>query len=389
MTDTLRFFLLILCASFVFSTLLGRLPWLRIPAALGYLGFGMLLAGHLVRVGPEEAAWIQQLGELGMLFLMYLSGLEVDMTLLKPHLWKGQPTNPLFLAISLFCTSLVVSLGAALALTRLTFPGAHPWMLTLLLATTSMGIILPVLEESRQLLALYGQTLLLCALIADVATMFLLSLFVSVHSSGQLDDFLLTLSVFPLAFILYRALAWGQRVPALRRLAGDAQARMRAVVALLAGFCAVAEFTGSEPILGSFLVGMLVSALPFAHKQRIKEYSHGIGYGLLIPVFFLSVGLQFDFVRFYQSASWTGVLALLAAAFVVKLAPAWQLRRSFGRRAAAAGGFLLSARLSLIIAAAEIGVKLGLLPEVVGQSVILVAVITCIVSPVAFLSLLG
>ncbi|WP_026961317.1 cation:proton antiporter [Alicyclobacillus herbarius] len=389
MTDTVRAFLVILCTSFVFSMLVSRVPWLRIPSAIGYLSFGILLHTHLVHLTTEEAVWVRQLGEFGLLFLMYLSGLEVDITLLRPGLWRGQKVNPLMLSISMFCTTLLVSFGVALALVGFAFPNAHPWMLTMLFATTSMGIILPILEESGQLATLYGQTLLLCALMADVVTMFLLSLFISMHTSGQFDDFLLTLAIFPFIFILYRALAWCRQVPRLRALAGDAEARMRAVVALMAGFCAFAEFTGSEPILGSFLVGILVSAIPFANKQKIKDYSHGIGYGLLIPVFFVSVGMQFDLSQFYQSASWLGILAMVLAAFLVKLIPAWQLRQSFGRRAATAGGFLLSARMSLIIAAAEIGVRLGALPEVVSQSIILVAIVTCVTAPIAFLSLLG
>jgi Kef-type K+ transport system membrane component KefB len=389
MSDTIRIFLIILCTSFVFSTMLSHVPLLRIPSAIGYLAFGILLHANPVHLTPSEFQWIHQLGDFGLLFLMYLSGLEVDVTLLRPRLWRGQRTNPLYLSVSIFCKTLLVSYALSVALTQLAFPGAHPWMLTLLFATTSMGIILPILEESGKLGELYGQTLLLCALLADVCTIFLLSLFVSVRSSGQLEDFLLALAILPFAFIAYRVLSGIQQIPALRHYAGNSQSRMRAVVALMAAFCAFADFTGSEPILGSFLVGILVSALPFAYKKKLKTYSHGIGYGLLVPVFFISVGVQFDFSSFYRSASWMGVLAMLMAAFLVKLVPAWQLSRSFGRKAALAGGFLLSARMSLVIAAAEIGVQSSALPEVVGQSIILVAIVTCLAAPILFVSLLG
>jgi Kef-type K+ transport system membrane component KefB len=151
---------------------------------LSYLAFGILLHANPVHLTPSEFEWIHQLGDFGLLFLMYLSGLEVDVTLLRPRLWRGQRTNPLYLSVSIFCTTLLVSYALSVALTQLAFPGAHPWMLTLLFATTSMGIILPILEESGKLGELYGQTLLLCALLADVCTIFLLSLFVSMRSDS-------------------------------------------------------------------------------------------------------------------------------------------------------------------------------------------------------------
>jgi Kef-type K+ transport system membrane component KefB len=163
---------------------------------------------------------------------------------------------------------------------------------------------------------------------------------------------------------------------------------MRAIVALVAGFCAVAEFTGSEPIIGSFVVGILVSAIPFAHKRKLRDYSHGIGYGFLIPVFFISVGLNFDYQLFKDSSSWMWVPILLVVAFAVKLIPAIQLRRHFGAKAALAGGLLLSARLSLIVAAADVGVRIGVLPEFLSESIVLVAVCTCLLAPIAFVALI-
>lgn len=389
MNDTLEAFMLILCASFLFSLVVSHIPLLRIPSAIGYLLFGVLLHGGIVPITAQEIQWLSQLGDFGLLFLMFLSGLEVDLTLLQPSLWHGKRTNPLYLSLSIFCMTLLLSFVFAKTLVMIGLAPAHPWMLTLLFATTSMGIILPILEEAQLLKTQYGQTLLLCALMADLATMVLVSLFVSVHRSGQLDDFLIAISIIPLSIGLYYVTRWSKQFLWIRQLLPDVQGRMRALVALVAAFCAFAEFTGSEPILGSFLVGILISALPFAFKDTIKQYSHGLGYGFLIPLFFISIGLNFHFDSFRDLNSWMWIGILVVVAFLVKLVPAWQLRRHFGTKAAVAGGLLLSARLSLIVAAADIGVKIGALPAFLGGAIIIVAVLTCLVAPIGFVSLMG
>ncbi|QQE78047.1 cation:proton antiporter [Alicyclobacillus sp. SO9] len=389
MNETLQVFLLILAASFIFSTLVSRIPLLRIPSAIGYLLFGILLHVDVITLSGDEMRWIDQLGDFGLLFLMFLSGLEVDVSLLQPQLWRkrGPGPNPVYLSISIFTSTMLISFLFSQILVFAGLGPAHPYMLTLLFATTSMGVILPILEENGTLQSTYGQTLLLASLMADLSTMLLVSLFVSVRSSGQVSDFLFALSIIPIALAVYFTANWSRGFPVVRALFPDIQSRMRAVIALISAFCALAEFTGSEPILGSFLVGILVSALPFAFKKRIKDYSHGVGYGFFVPVFFISVGLNFHFDSFRNPETWMWIVLLLGVAFVVKIIPSWQLRKHFGARGALAGGFLLSARLSLIVAAADIGVRIGTLPAFLGGAIIIVAVLTCLIAPILFVAL--
>jgi Kef-type K+ transport system membrane component KefB len=385
--STIQIFLLILSASFVFTTLLSRVPLLRVPSAVGYLLFGVLLHVGVIQLGDEEMRWLTQLGDLGLLFLMFLSGLEVDISLLRPESWRGASFNPLVLAATAFLATLLFSYVIALVVARVVPGHVNPWMLTLLFSTTSLGIILPILEETDILHTGFGQVLLLYALLADLCTMLLISLFISATTSGRLSDFLVALILFPLVVLAYPAIQLARRYQQARALAGDMQNRMRAMVALMAAFCAIADFSGSEPILGSFLVGILVSAIPFAFKKRLRDYSHGIGYGFLIPVFFISVGLNFNLSMVHQKESLEWVPLLLTIAFLVKVLPAFVFRQHFGPRQTLAAGFLLSARLSLIVAAADIGVRIGALPEFLSEAIVVVAVTTCLLSPILFVYL--
>ncbi|OFW81449.1 MAG: hypothetical protein A2201_07870 [Alicyclobacillus sp. RIFOXYA1_FULL_53_8] len=389
MSGTIRLFLLILMASFAFSAILSKIPLLRIPSAVSYLVFGMLLqTGTLVPMTPDELLWLKHLGELGLLFLMFLSGLEVDVSLLNPKAWNSkQETSPLYLGMFVFLGTFVASFSASWMLSRFSSTPVAPMMLTLLFATTSLGIIFPMLEESGILHTDYGQTLLLSALLADLSTMFLVSYFVSLKTSGEWTDFLLTLIILPAIALVYLVLVRLRKVSYVRSFAGNLQTRVRAAVALMAAAGALADFTGSEPILGTFLVGILVSAMPFAFKPQLRDYSHGLGYGFFIPVFFISVGLRFRFQLFHDDRLLAWVPALFVTALLVKLIPSWYLRHRFGSRRALAGGFLLSARLGLAVAAAGIAVRIGALPPFLAEAMILVAVLTSLMAPIVFLSL--
>ena len=388
MSGTIQVFFLVLALSFLFSTLVTRVPWLRIPSAVSYLLFGVLLQTHAVELGQEEIRWLTELGNVGLLFLMFLSGLEIDVSLLRPESWRSSQVNPMFTAGYIFLSTLLASYAVSFAVVRILPESANIWMLTLLFATTSLGIILPILEETGVLKQEYGQILLLSALVADMSTMILISLFISARTNGQLGSLLVAMIVVPLAVVVYLAIRFAQKSAYARSFAGDAQHRMRGVIALVAVFCATADFTGSEPIIGSFLVGITVASVPFAFKSTLKQYFHGIGYGFLIPVFFMAVGLNFDYRILAQPSAWIWVPVLFTAAILVKVIPTWYLHRYYGRRKALAAGILLSARLSLIIAVADIGVRIGALPELLSESVIIVAVLTSVLAPVAFVSIL-
>ncbi len=387
MNDTTFTFLLILATSFAFSAMMSKVPLFRIPSAVGYLGFGMLLHSGIVQLSTVEITWLNHLADFGILFLMYISGMEVDITRLRPKTWKASKQNILYLGFAIFLSTLLLSFIISLVLCHYTPEPSNPYMFALLFSTNSLGIILPILEEAKIIHTDYGQTLLISALIADFCTMLLLSVFISSQSTDSFAQMLLTLAIVPFTLSIYFLLRLLQKFLFFRKLAGDVQTRIRAIVALLAITCALAEFSGAEPILGSFLVGILVSALPFSYKQTLRDYSHGIGYGFFIPLFFISIGLNFNFRAFESVQTLTWIPILIIIAFTVKVVPALHLRTVFGLRLAVAGGCLLSARLSLIAIATQIGVNIHMIPLVLAEAIILVAAASSVFAPIFFLTI--
>jgi Trk K+ transport system NAD-binding subunit len=128
-----------------------------------------------------------------------------------------------------------------------------------------------------------------------------------------------------------------------------------------------------------------VSALSSGESSELSEKLDGIGYGFFVPIFFIMVGVGFDLPALLSSGrALLLVPILIGVAYAVKLVPILIFRFQFSWRETLSAGVLMSARLSLIIAAAAIGLELGVITEAVNSAVILVAVITCTLSPVLF-----
>jgi Trk K+ transport system NAD-binding subunit len=121
------------------------------------------------------------------------------------------------------------------------------------------------------------------------------------------------------------------------------------------------------------------------HESALREKLDAIGYGFFIPIFFIMAGTRFDLQALLLSPqSFILVAILVIAAYLIKLIPSLLFRGAFSWRESIAAGFLLSSRLSLIIAASAIALDLGIITTSTNSAVLLVAVITCTLSPIVF-----
>ena len=105
----------------------------------------------------------------------------------------------------------------------------------------------------------------------------------------------------------------------------------------------------------------------------------------MIPIFFINIGLNYDISVFSNTQFYIEVLYLFGIAIVVKLLPTILLIfNGINLKQIFAGGFLLSARFSLIIAMAEIGVEIDLISKAIEQQIILLAVLTATIAPIGY-----
>ncbi len=389
--------LVVIALAALVPLLLGRFRGLTVPIMVGEIVGGMIVGKSGLNWVPQHDPALELLAEFGFVFLMFLAGMEVDLTSLGVNAAvQGKASrrgdHPLVLAGLHFLATLALAAAVAFVIWRMGLASDLPLM-ALILSTTSLGVVVPVLKETGLIGGRYGQTLLLSALIADFVTMLLITVEVAVVAHGLTLDILLITGLFVVLFVFYRLGTWV--VPVLSPLIEEmshatAQAKMRLSFFLMFFFVVVAEFLGVEVILGAFLAGLLVALLLDPEDHALMHQLEATGYGFFIPIFFIMVGVRFDFGVVFGSLQAIELVGfLLVGAVLVKGVPALLFRRAFSWRESLAAGTLLSARLSLIIAAAQIGQDLGMLSDTVVMAVVLVAMITVTVAPMAFSRLMG
>lgn len=366
----------------------------RIPVVVGEILAGIIIGPSVLGLVNGNEPTLELLAEIGFAFLMFLSGLEIDFSILFVASKSGRKNGPnsLLLASLSFVLTLILALGIGFGLFSAGLV-RDPWMLTLILSTTSLGIVVPVLKENRMSSSRFGQTLLLAALLADFLTMFLITVYVAVHSSGLTLEILLIVLLFVPVVLLYQLGARWLRTPAVRRIFDElsdatSQIKVRGAFAIMIGFVVLAEILGAELILGAFLGGVLASLLSDKSEEMLRHKLDAIGFGFFVPLFFVFVGIQFDLNAFVQEPrAWMLLPILLVGAFGIKLISSLVFKLAFTWRQMLAAGMLLSARLSLIIAASAIGLSLGAISESTNAAIILVAALTATFAPLAYNSL--
>jgi len=384
--------LLITALAAVVPFLASRLRVVRIPIVVGEILAGMVIGKSGLDLVAHTHA-LEFLAEFGFTFLMFLSGLEMDFSQFGAAGRKGKGSGadrrPLVLSGASFVLTVALALGVGAVLAQLGL--CRNWILMgLVLSTTSLGIVVPVLKERSLTHSRYGQVLLVTALIGDFATLLLLSVAIALLSHGPSVDVLFVLLLLVAFVLAVRAGQRARRIPVLTRAFEElshatAQVRVRGALALMVGWVVLAQALGAEIILGAFLAGAIVSLMTRDRDSMLFEKLDAMGYGFFIPVFFIQVGAGFDLSVLAGSRSALVLLVfLVAAAFLVKVLPALLFRALFDWRRTLGAGFLLSSRLSLIISAGAIPLELGLMSEATNSALVLVAVVTCTFSPILF-----
>jgi len=392
--------LIVVAIAWMVPMLLSVLRMERIPAVIVEIIVGFFIGRYLLMdIGSNSMEILEFLALTGFIFLMFLSGLEIDTDLIMAAIPKKKLTlprflkNPLLVGLAFFILTLSLSYGGATALSGMVHI-PNIWYFSLIMVTTSVGIIFPVLKNRGETLGHYGQMLIMSAAVADILSILLFTFTAFIISKGFQPELLLVFALFLLVYVFYVV---GRRLEAtvFRRITfqlahAASQISVRGTLLLILVFVVMAQLLGEEVILlGAFLSGLLLSL--FLHKGRslLMIKLDGMGFGFFIPVFFIMVGVKFNpsHLMEFDNTLLPFLVLLLILLYLVKVIPAFLWIRLFGRRRALAGGFLMSSRLSLIIAAATIGLGLGAITEGINASFVLMAVITCLVSPLLYNSL--
>ena len=366
--------------------LLALVPKLRVPAVVLEIVAGIAL-------GPSGLGWVrpdlpvQIVALLGLAFLLFLAGLEIDV-----HRLRGRVLR---LALLGYLATLALGLAAGAGFGLAGWVHS-PLLVAVTLSATSLGLVVPVLKDAGAVDGTLGQTIIAACSVADFGAVVLVSLLFSA-SGGSTGGRVVLLVMFAVLVavtaVVVSLAARSRRIGmTLTRLQDTtAEIRVRAAVAMLVAFVALAEAFGLESILGAFLAGAVVGMLDkdTTSHPRFRIKLDAIGYGFLIPVFFVTSGLRLDLTGLLADP---GALArvplFLLALLVARGVPALLYARLFDHRSVTAAALLQATSLPFLVTASQIGVLAGLMSAVTAAALVCAGLLSVLIFPATALGLL-
>ena len=379
--------LIVAVVAFAAPLVLALTPARRLPAIVLEIVAGIVL-------GPSVLGWVKIdlpisiLSVLGLAFLLFLAGLEVELERLR-----GRLLMYVGLAFLLsFGLALLAGYGLYVAGQVLS-----PLLIAIILVATGLGVVIPVLKDAGESNSDFGQLVIAGAMFAEFGSIILLSLFFSREATGTATKLVLlggfALLAAGFAFVVLR-LERSTRIAAvlLRLQDTTAQIRVRGAFMLLVAFVALASVLGLETILGAFVAGVILRLVDRDRMMTHPEFRQkleAIGFGVFIPVFFVASGIQFDLAALFSSpATILRVPLFLVALLLVRGVPALLYRSLVGSRRSVVAGLLQATSLTFIVAATQIGMQLGLIAKATGAALIGAGLLSVLIFPLLALTLL-
>lgn len=347
---------------------------LKIPIVVIEIIIGVILGKSFLDIVPDHSV-VEFFSSFGLIYLMFLAGLEVNFEKVRKYLNQT-------LIIGL--VSIIVPFVCGFFLAKII--GVNPLLLGTIFSTTSLGLVLPFSKEVGKIHK-FSSILIGSVILVDILSMFLLA-FTLIHAQGDLSSsfvysllFIMTLFLLPWMIKRFKV---GHKIQNWLAKKSHFEIEVRLTFALIVMFATISEKLGFHSVVGAFIAGLIISEI-MPKTTFLKNKLESFGYGFFIPIFFIFVGSKIDIPSLFSSLDNVLVLVLIVVVgLVAKFVPVTiaarlsgaKLRRSF------VFGFLHMARLSLIIAAADIGFSLGLLDNILFSSLMILAVVSAIIGPV-------
>ena len=367
----------------------------RLSHGLGFLGANSeLVAGHFESL-------VNSLGSLGLVFLMALAGMEADFELINS---ARRPV--IFLSILTFLLPAVAGFLVYAFFKPDDFPGKL--LYASLFASHSVGIVFPVIRELKLSRTRFGAAVLISTVITDIASIILLAVSVQLkrQSLGGTGDGQRTLSIFDYlepgmfgsfftpvfllivlcyllvtVFCVYRI---GKLL--LRVFQPEEDALITFLLLVILGSVLIGEFLGINLVVGAFIAGLALSRIVREEDRGGRSLNvcfESIGYGLLIPFLFVSIGMQTDFKAFSSSGNLAIIVLTVGGLVGSKVFSGWLAMRcsGFSNGHGLAAGLMTVPQLSATLAAAAIGKELGMLDGKFFNAIIILSIVTTLPIP--------
>ena len=382
--------LIVTLVAFVTPMVLQRFKISVLPTAVAEVLVGIVIGKSGFDLVQTEGV-LSFLSNYGVIFLLFLSGMEIDFSLFKKNNGPLTPlarkkaanapsTSPVQVAVVAYGGSLLMALALAL-LFKFSGLFSNFVLAAILFSTVALGVVIAVLKENELLNKPLGQALLLIAVLGEVVPLLCLTVYSSFVSGKGESAWLIFLLFIVGALIFKRFRSFFTSLDEINK--STTQIDIRLALLVITTLVVLAESVGAEDILGAFIAGIVIKLLQPAHSTQ--EKLDAIGYGIFIPFFFILTGAKIDIPGLLGSPKTLILIPLFFAAYVLAKVPAYfGLRQRFKRINALAGAMLSQTTITLVLATLTVAQNLKVITSEQSGAFILAAVVSCILGPLVF-----
>ncbi|WP_270642833.1 cation:proton antiporter [Limosilactobacillus mucosae] len=371
---------IIMFSALLIPILMARFKVASVPTAVAEIIVGIILgkSGFNLVVQTRDLTF---LSSLGVIVLMFLSGMEINFSLFKkrPRAPKDKK-SPVNLAVASFVGIMLTAFILGMAL-KATGMFNDVLLATIIFSTVALGVVIATLKEKEILSRPMGQTILLTAVLGEVVPMLSLTVYASINGGNAERLWMIVLLFLAAILLLHRfkqPFIWFNKVTK-----ATTQLDIRLAFFLIFTLVTLAETVGAENILGAFLAGMVMKLLEPSEATQDKLTS--IGYGFFIPIFFLMTGVKLNLRTLLTNPRALALIPVLVVCFILaKITPMLVFRQRFNGRNAFAGGFLLVTTITLVLPTLQVARNLHAITATQSDAFVLAAVIVCIIAPIVF-----
>jgi Kef-type K+ transport system membrane component KefB len=358
------------------ASLLSRIsPHLVLPTVVIEIVLGILLGPQALHRATATTD-IKFLANIGLAMLFFFAGLEV----IERHV----PRRSIARGTVGWAISLALGVAAGFALSSAGLD-ARGWLVGVAVSTTSLGTLVPILSDADLVSTPLGTAVLGSGVAGEFWPIVVISIFLtSVYGAGEEVLLLIVFGAVAFGAALTAMRARPPRVIAIMRetLHSTGQAAVRLALLTLAALVLLAIDVGFDFVLGAFAAGLIVGLVLDGPEGRVVRMRlEGIGFGFLIPIYFVSTGLTFD-VDSLLTARGLGLAALfLVLLLVARGASALLWYRELGRRDTASLALFAATGLPLIVALVTVGGQRGAISASVGASLVGAGMVSVLTYP--------
>lgn len=382
-------------AAFATPMILARFNIKLLPTSVAEIIVGIIIGKSCLNLVHIDSI-LTSMSTFGVILLLFLSGMEIDFSLFKKNNapltkleQKQADDTPKITPVQVAVLAYALSFVAAFALAFLfKFTGLFTNVLlaTILFSTIALGVVISVLKENELLSKPFGQTILLIAVLGEVVPLLSLTIYSSVVAGRGSQIWLIGL-LFIAGAMIFRHFRWF--FPALSKFnKSTTQIDMRLSFAVIITLVVLAEHVGAENILGAFVAGIVIKLL--SPSESTQQKLDAIGYGFLIPFFFILTGVKLDIPSLLADSKTIVLIPLFFLAFVLAKLPAFfGLRLRFKRQNALAGSILSGTTITLVLAVLTVAEDLKVITSQQSGAFLIAGILTCLFGPLCFNRLLS